>query len=235
MSPFSRDGHLHTLGIEQLVAGELPQEAVAMHLASCPRCTERVARVREDERRPLPALRGTRRRDYRWGGLAVGLALAAALVLTFRSPADRETFTPKGSDLSLEVFLDEGASTRQLGWNDAVAQGDRIGFRAGSRHGATLLILGVDATGRVYPCWPTDGVARPVPATLAPVDLAAAVRLDATPGAERILAIGCSDGFDIENLDDAAVGRAYLVGPDERLPLLRPGCAQDEVRLEKEP
>lgn len=235
MSPFARDGHLHPLGIEQLVAGELPEAEVATHLASCPRCAARVARVREDEQRPLPVLRGPRRRTFRWGGVAVGLALAAALALTIGRREAPEIFGLKGSGVVLEVFLDEGESTRQLGWNDLAAEGDRIGFRAASRREAALLVLGIDATGAVYPCWPTDGVARLVPATVDPVDLEAAVRFDATPGAERIVAVACSEPFDLETIDDAVVDRASSVGPDERLPPLRSGCVQDEIRLEKEP
>ena len=56
MSPFARDGHLHPLGIEQLVAGELSEEEVATHLASCKtRSRLEIVRPESPSRAPISA------------------------------------------------------------------------------------------------------------------------------------------------------------------------------------
>ncbi|MEQ1504489.1 MAG: hypothetical protein ABMB14_19785 [Myxococcota bacterium] len=235
MTAVGRDGHLHDLGVEQVLAGELGDEqpAIEAHLAACPACAARVAAARTDDalappirRLPTPANRG------RWGlaGLVAAAAAAAAIGLSSGDP----DLTPKGAGLALEVFVDRGPTSPRLGWGDPVRPGDRIGFRVRSGVAAQLLVVGIDDTGAVYPCWPSDGIAAPVDASPTPQDLAAAIRLDPTPGAERIVAVACPDGFSIADLHDPLVERASSVGPSERSATIRAGCVQDELRLVKE-
>lgn len=240
MSPFARDGHLHDLGVELLLAGDLaePDDVRARaHAEACPSCAARVAAARRDDALPPPARARPSAPAIRWTpALGATLALAAGLALWLRAPApDRPAFVPKGGALALEVFADRGESAEQLDWNAAVHAGDRLGFRVRTGEAGQVLVVGIDASGGVYPCWPADGVSEAVDRSDRARDLPAAVRLDDTPGAERLVAIRCPEVFSLDRIAGALVDRASSVGPDARMAEIHPGCAQDELRVEREP
>lgn len=245
MNPFGRDGHLHDLGVELLLAGELARPddvaaSVAAHLGACPACAARVSAARTDDALPVPPRARRSPAAIRWApALGAALALAAGLALWLRYPPGegpaRPPFVAKGPGLALEVYADRGATAEQLGWNSAVHPGERLGFRVRTGVAGRVLVVGVDAAGAVYPCWPADGVAATLEPRDRPDDLPAAVRLDDTPGAERLVAIRCAQPFSVDGIAGTLVDRASSVGPDARLAEIVPGCAQDEVRVEREP
>lgn len=102
MSPLTRDGHLHDLGLDLYLTGDLDdagRAAVDEHLSGCAACARRLALAREVHALPLPPLQlpplqlpppafarppaaNTAPRVRSWGGpLGLVAAMAAALLL----------------------------------------------------------------------------------------------------------------------------------------------------------
>lgn len=239
--PLGRDGHLPDLSIDRHLAADLGDDdaaAVRAHLAACDACRDRVAAaeaiVPQFEALAPPDLSVVAEpanRPFRWASV---VAVAAAALVgvgawVAASPTEDDGIRLKGSGLELEVFVD-GTPPRKLLPGDEVVPGDRLGFRAKAAKDGHLVVLGVDETGSVYPCHPS----RPAPPTAhaassEPVDLKAAVVLDAVLGTERMVALHCPDAFEWSAAAKALETWASL----DDLPTLRQGCAQDVVSLEK--
>lgn len=233
MDAFSSDGHLSDLGLEQILLGQRDDDPrIEAHLARCAGCSQRLDAARLDEARPLPPLRATQRPANRPWRL-VGLVAAAALIvlgLLFRGqqPPDQPGFRTKSPAVGFEVWVDEGASARRLASHDRARAGDRLGFRVHTATDRHLMVIDIDSSGSVFPCFPqgSEPSSRLVEATVRPIELPQAVRLDDRPGPERLVAVFCPAPFTLSELGDP--GRSDA-------PIVPPGCTMREVWIDKEP
>ncbi len=248
-----RDGHLAELTLHRVVAGELEGDAtLAGHLATCAPCRERLAGLRAAAAAPLPPLRLERApeptspvRDEprgevvplrrRWiPAAAVAMLAAAAALFVLRAPPTPapDTFTSRGAALRLEVYRDAHGGAERLASGASVRAGDRIGFRVATHSDGWLLVAGVDGAGAAYQVWPGgDAPSAPFAAVPEGVKLEAALALDATPGAERLVALRCPEALAWRDVADRLSARASA--GEAPLPPLFPTCDQDEVRLVK--
>jgi len=171
--------HLSTLDLHKLRLGELEpphRDDAEAHLASCARCTERMAVARDEERAfdtALPpalaaALAEPSGEDVvpaapaapvhwmillrRLGPAGVSL-LAAALVLLVAStsltapPPESTGVRTRGEIATLEVWIDSAAGVRPLRAGETLASGDRVQLLY-HPHGAERVgIAGRDSTG----------------------------------------------------------------------------------------
>ena len=244
---FTRDGHLLDLVVDLLLVDELPpgsRELVEPHLDECARCAARVAAAQAVVASPLPplnlpapvpasvhVLRPPRR--ALWSSVGIGLAAAAAVAVAVLPTAPTPEFRSRGGELTLQVYRHDGEQAAPIRSGDEILPGERLGFRVELAQPGHLMILGMDSRGEIYPCYPQDqvGNAVPVGADESLRDLPTAVRIDETPGSERIVALVCERSF------SAATMRGWLgsavPGPDGALPLLQDGCVQEEVLLVK--
>jgi hypothetical protein len=142
---------------------------------------------------------------------------------------------PTERPFSWEVFVNDDSGTRAVVDGDTVYPGQRLGFRVHPRHSGHLLIVGVDDRGQDYLCYPQrqGGQGALVAASDKPYSLEEAVRLDEVTGHERLLALFCPEPVSLEQIGPALL-EAVRGGADE-LPVLRPGCAQRDITLLKEP
>lgn len=253
---YTRDWHLQDLALERLELGDLePHEerGVRDHLVSCPACEGRRQAIAAELAVSLPelTLEAARAPTLSGGevvplrhsrmvlvGLSAALAMAAGMVVVLLQPSapqDGPEFTRRGSELSFEVYRkdDKGAVRVQDG--DGVRSGDRLGFRVASHGSGHLVVLGIDGAQTPYPCYPADPTQSPVAwaASPSPVQLDAAVELDATPGQERIVALLCDNPVGFDALAPQLRTAAMVAEPWGELPDLHPGCLQRELRLHK--
>jgi hypothetical protein len=246
----SRSGALLDLTIERHLAGELSEADAALveaHLASHPACRARHEAAARDRaafrQRPVPVWMNApppahvaevvplrpARRTWAYAG-AVALAAAALLAVLVGLPAAPDTAPDvvrvRGDGLELGVYTEDSTP---LEFGSDVATGARLGFRIRSREAGHLVIVGVDDAGGAYPCYPQGGGSAPVEAHTDPVSLDEAIRLDGTPGTERLVALRCAAPIDPAHAQERLVEEARGARPDELLPTLIDGCAQDEV------
>ena len=188
------------------------------------------------------------RRERPWRSAAGGLcaAVAAVLLLVNLNPTPigptpmlnpEDNFTIRGADLPalhLEVYRNEHGESTRISSDDRVFPGDQLGFRVGSDADGHLVILGIDSTGSAYPCYPTSGASAQLKHGK-PAEVPGAISLDGTLGVERIVAVRCEGEVPYGELADALTSAAAELSADRAIPELRAGCAQQEVRLLKEP
>lgn len=238
MTPFRRDGHLTDLALDVLVEdGSL--EGTDAHLASCSVCRERLEAAAAVELPELPAFSrmpagasiaqpepvpAPANRPWRVVALLAAAAAVLLVVGTQLGGEEDDGIRIKGSGLSLQVFRDEGDHAERLRDGDTIAAGDRLGFRVRNREAGHLMILGLDSRDEAYLCYPQyrDGDSEPVDAAPRAVQLPEAIRMDAAPGTETLVAVFCEDAFTFEGMADAVKHDA-----------LPAGCSLDEVALEK--
>ncbi len=247
---FRRDAHLTDLSLERLLLGELPPEAqleVEAHLNRCPCCDAALTAARKfGEELPSPewAISPKKSTLGSWRGAWLGgLAAAAALLLFLLNSSSSIEPEPlsnppdgirvKAGALDFEVFVHDGEQQHRALDGEQIQAGDRLGFRVTLRQSAYLLIAGLDAQGEPYLCYPQGkkGQAVQLEGKQAPQDLHQAVRMDATSGQERLIALSCSEAFEYKEVAEAL--RAQVLEPETRLPLLFEHCAQRELRLFK--
>jgi hypothetical protein len=188
--------HLSSLMLDALELGQLDAESSEVareHLASCVRCSGDLAVLRESRAkfdadvfaRTLPALE-RRRSRRRWYWLFVpALAAAAAGVLVFAQPAS--DLTAKGGRPACEVFARRAGRIFVVKEGSALIPGDEIRFvvrPAGYRH---VLVASVDAAA-VATIYAPYGAERSLQLASATdrAELPGSVRLDTTPGPERL-------------------------------------------------
>lgn len=195
MSPewLTRDGHLTTLSLERHLAGEID---ASPHLESCEACMVRHMALLEDAitMPPAPPI-APAKAPSPWPLAGVILAAAAALVFLVILPTapSNDGVRVKGS-FAFEVHAHDGKTSRLLVDGDAVAAGERLGFRVKSDAAGHLLILGRDAADTIWLAYPQDGQGQSAPFEAGALrDLKQAVTLDATPGEERLIAVLCAD------------------------------------------
>ena len=257
-SLFTRDQHLLDLALERLVLDDLEPAAALKaraHLAGCDACEARHRAIAAELAQPLPELapvggRAQQRRSdtgimasilrMRWlmGGVGATVAAAAvALVMMLPQVAPEldPEFQRRGSDLSFEVYRQDDRGAVRLQDGDGVRPGDRLGFRVASQDAGYLLVFGIDATQATYPCFPSDAArgAQAWAASPKPVQLDAAIELDATPGQERLVALLCDEPMQLENIAPALRSTAAGLEPWQELPPLDLSCLQRELRVVK--
>lgn len=193
--------HLSTWTLDGLELGILDGDALAAahaHIAACPRCAQDLAELRSSRgkfdtevfARTLPSLE-KKRSPRRWywilGAPALVAAAAAALVLVPRATnKDGSDIIAKGSPVC-EVFARRQDRVFAVQDGAALAPGDEIRFvvqPAGYRH---VLVASVDsaAVASVYAPFGARSSLQLASATDR-AELPGSVRLDATPGPERI-------------------------------------------------
>ena len=242
---FTRDGHLTDLAIEYLLAGT-PLPGTEAHVAECAICAQRVEAAAAVELPPLDALPPLRppvvpampasvtepppveaaNRPWMWAllGAAVSAALVLLVVRLAPSTESTDTYRVKGNGLALQIFRDAGETSERLRDGDRIAPGDRLGFRLRNGSAGHLLVFGIDAANESYVCYPQSegGASTPIDASPRPTQLPEAIRMDDSPGTERLIALLCEAPFALEDVeDDVRNGRPPA------------GCVFDDVTLEK--
>jgi anti-sigma factor RsiW len=174
----------------------------------------------------------------RWGVVGTLLAIAAAVMLVvFPSPEDPATppdaFTLRGG-LAMDVVVKGTDTDRLLVSGDRVSLGDKLGFQVSTDSEGYLLILGIDGTGEAYPAYPARGGSAARQAVGSSQSVPAAIELDATPGVERLVAIHCEAPFTYARIAEALEEAMAERAPEEDAGLLREGCRQKELWLQKD-
>ena len=175
-----------------------------------------------------------------WGAVATVLAIAAALLLVVNpfgsTPGGTgdgpDAFTFKGG-LSMTVVRD-GAKQEVLSAGAKVAAGDTLGFEVSAKEPGYLMIIGIDGALAPYPAHPSQPGAAVAYQALTSRPVGAAIQMDATPGVERLVAIHCPAAFGYDDVSGAL--RAAVDGKPagEAAGVVREGCAQQELWLQKE-
>lgn len=225
MIGFRRDGHLTDLALELLMdGGEI--SGAKDHLADCSVCAARHAAAQAVS---VPVLlprevRPARTPLFRWAAVGAALAMAASLLLLFVGEDADDGIRVRGRAVSVQVFRDEGATSRRLRDGDRASAGDRLGFRIRSRTEGQVMIVSWDGQQAPSVCYPQrgDGWSVGVAGDARYVDVPEAVRLDDTPGFERFALMWCPERFRVEQAS------RYLVAGE-----LPAGCLVDELELEK--
>jgi len=195
------------------------------------------------------------RRRWTWPPVVgVAVAMAAATLLAVKIPtaltgshpvADAASdFSPKGSqvesgegfgpeDLAFQVYINDATAVWQAKPGAEVRGGDRLGFQVRTHERGRLMVMGIDDAGALALCFPQEGEEA---ALINPsndyVTLPQAVRVDDSPGRERLVAVYCPETFTFDAVA-AAVSTLDDPGSDEPLPTLLEGCAQQELILNK--
>ncbi|MCB9675496.1 MAG: hypothetical protein H6737_10295 [Alphaproteobacteria bacterium] len=232
MNGLREDGHLTDLALEYALDGA-PLDATRAHLDTCGVCRARLEAARDIELPAMPELAAPTapvlqtpepaNRPWMWAVWLAAAAVAALVAVPLLRPAD-DGLRVKGAGLSLQVYRDEGETSARLKDGDPIAPGDRLGFRVRNRDAGYLMVLGIDSADAPYLCYPQHGggSAEEVGESPRPRPLPEAIRMDDTPGTERIVAVLCEGPFDFETMADA-------VSEDD----LPAGCTMDGLTLEK--
>jgi anti-sigma factor RsiW len=202
-TPLSWNGCLSALRLDRWMMGELGPddgETVSVHVAGCAACSAAVAGmrgVREEVRAlPLPPRLAPPplRRRAPLAAAGLGLAVAAGLVLMFRSEPAQRT---KGTGLGLTMFVQHGGEVRRAAPGESVAPGDAVRFAVSTPSPAFVAVLSVDPAGRASIYFPEGPRAAQV-AGGAEVPLPLGTRLDATTGEERLVGLFCTSPVELE-------------------------------------
>jgi hypothetical protein len=193
--------HLSTWTLDGLELGILDVDAVAAaraHLAACPRCAQELAELRMARgkfeadvfARTLPAVEKKRsRRRWYWVLFAPGLAAVAVIAVVLVPRTSEESgpdLVAKGGPVC-EVFARRQDRVFAVQDGAALAPGDEIRFVVQPAGYRNVLVASVDAAGvaSVYAPFGASSSLRLASATDR-AELPGSVRLDATPGPERI-------------------------------------------------
>ena len=240
---------LSDLALDRLVAGERVADAAA-HAAGCARCGARLEEFRRAQATDAPLLDQIRARAPVAGGTVVPLrrrlllstmlplAAAAAIVLLllprFLRPNVGER--PKGSSaLALDVVVKHAdGHVEALGPQGRVRAGDAIRFLVSTPRAGHLVILGLDAAGNVSvyvadgdnPHRIDRGQKQAMPGSIV---------LDATPGAEKLVALECEARFAVADAVDAGRRALQRAAQDPRraAALGLPGCDEVAFTMDK--
>jgi hypothetical protein len=206
---------LSHLRIDQLLNGEITDE----HVESCARCTARLDEHRRERDAFAIPLRARRRVP-----VAAIVAAAAAIALGVwiaRPRAAGDATRAKGASFALGFYVRHGDAVRRGGRGEIVVPGDALEFTATSDRDGYLAIVSIDRAGAASMYYPAGETAAP----LAPGrdrTLPSSVILDDSLGAERIVGLLCDRAISVETAEQIA--RASVVPP---------GCASDELAIEK--
>jgi hypothetical protein len=203
--------HLSRLRADQLLNDELAAveaHAARAHVASCDRCTARIAE-HERERAELAVPLASRRRPRAAWIAAAAFAAAAVIVLVAlraRGPhgVDEGGTRLKGAP-AIGFYVKHGDAVRRGADGELVAPGDAIELTATSARPAYLAIVSVDHAGTVSVYYPDAPVAAPIAAGAEQV-LPTSVILDDVLGRERIYGVFCPDPIAVAEVRAAFAG-----------------------------
>ena len=241
---------LSDLALDRLIAGEHAGEidsAAEAHVRGCARCGERLAEFRAAQERdaslldelarkaPTASVTPLRRRV--WLTTALPLFAAAAILLLLlprllRGPAERE----KGSSaLQLDVVVRHADGHQEpLAPGGHVHAGDAVRFLVSTPRAGHLVILGLDTAGAVS-VYVSDGADPHKIDRGARQAMPGSVVLDATPGAERLVALECDARFAVSDIVDAGRRSLAQARQDPRRvgALGLPGCMEAALTMDK--
>jgi hypothetical protein len=236
---------LSDLALDRHLAGERLSEQEQGHLRGCPACTARVRELEADAARfprvpgDVDALarggpRGARIRLLSRAASAGAALAAAAAILVWLVPEGPSGQRTKGSDVSLAVYVRRSdTKVEQLRRADPVSPGNSIRFAVTTTKPGHLKILGVDQARRVTPYAPLGTTMREV-SVVRGLLLEGSIILDETLGAERLVAMLCSEPIpfaDVERVVTRALSAA--AGDPKEIGRLDLPCAQDSFLIDK--
>jgi hypothetical protein len=240
------EGCLSDLALDRLVAGERVDAPLEAHVAGCAGCTARLADFRREQLEALPLLDELRARpakitplpQRRWI-LALPIFAAAALVLFLFVPRLRPLPRERAKGTSAALVLDvvvrhADGKIEALAPGKRVRAGDAVRFVVSTARPGHLVILGLDAAGKVS-VYVADG-ADPHPIVRgARQAMPGSIILDDTPGAERLVALECDARFPVADAVDAGRRQLDRAARDPRRvgALGLPGCAEAALTMDK--
>lgn len=245
--------HLSELDFNRYLAGECPPERQSwcVHLEACASCQallEHIQATDTDFLEPGPpawlaTLHSTAPvvplSPHRlWKPL---LAAAAAVVLLVGSwwwtrvedparpaaqnEASNDGIRIKGAPMVVEVYAYDGKQSRRAHDGARVKPGEKLGFRLRIERPGYAMIVGVDDTDTPYLCFPLRSrEAYRFPEPVEGFEPKHSMRLDATPGRERIISVFCPHPFGFDDVTNAL--RDSSTSPLD-------GCMRSEIVLHK--
>ena len=168
-----------------------------------------------------------------WRGWIAGAAAAAAVWLAFSAMPDgasyrasdrgREGVRLKGT-VGLSVYVERNGHVERAASGDRFRPGERLRFEVDLPKDAEVMIIGREASGRVYPVFPTGpDVVRSRPYRVGTDQiLPGAVVLDDSRGKETLYLVTCDAPFDSRQIK---VSDARVVTPT--------GCLTTRLVLDK--
>jgi hypothetical protein len=241
---------LSDLALDRVVAGEPVGEAVTAHAAGCARCSARLDDFRRARDEAQPLLDAIRARSDAGGGSVVPLKrrvwlsamlplVAAAAILLLFLPRLLQPSTgvrEKGSSaLLLDVVVRHAdGRVEALAPDGRVRAGEAIRFLVTTPRAGHLVILGLDAAGKVSVYVADGDDAHPV-ARGQKQPMPGSIVLDATPGAERLVALECEARFPVATAVDAGRRSLDRAAHDPRRAgaLDLPGCQEAALTMDK--
>jgi len=238
---------LSDLALDRLVAGERADDAAA-HAGGCARCGARLDELRRALAADAPLLDQIRQRPATatvvplprrvWLSAMLPLVAAAAVVLfllpRFLRPSIGER--EKGSSaLALDVVVKRAdGRVETLGPQGRVRPGDAIRFLVSTPRAGHLVILGLDAAGKVS-VYVADGDDAHRIDRGAQQAMPGSIVLDATPGAEKLVALECEARFTVADAVDAGRRSLERAARDPRRAgaLGLPGCEEVALTMDK--
>ena len=189
-------------------------QAIGSHIADCPHCQGKL-RERQDAFRVMPrrneivravhvAVAATSteapapKRWLAWATAATAAAVVAIAPSMMRQPAETtDGLRPKGT-VGLSVFVEREGRVEAATSGDDFHPGERLRFEIDLPRDAEVLIVGREASGRMYNAFPVGvDVVRSQPFRLgADQVLPGAVLLDASLGRETLYLVICKTPFD---------------------------------------
>jgi anti-sigma factor RsiW len=153
----------------------------------------------------------------RWLGesrMMPAYAAAFALVLVFLSirlislpEGPIEGVQSKGG-LALTVYREHAGSVERARLGEEMDPGDRLRFGIEVPIGGHVMIVGIEADGASYVCFPSNGASRSAPVNAGRTDaLPGAIELDESTGREELHLIHCPRPFTLEEVTPVDVGR----------------------------
>lgn len=206
------------------------------HLAGCAHCQATLDDLAADKRAfqaamPFAAFEaGLARRTERarpfwsrrlvlWPLLAAGAAAAALVLMPASGTSPGAWDGIKGGGPSLRYYVKTVVGARPGVDGEALRAGDALRLQAGAGGRKYLLVIGVDADGKIYPWLSADG--RSVPAGTEATMLPGSVVLDDDPRPERIFALASDAPLalaDVARAAEAAVRAAGGVAGLRQIP-----------------
>lgn len=222
--------------LDAYTLGELEDATQRAHVVGCAYCQHRL-RAREEDFSAMPGraemIRAVHvavaeaevpRRRWRWAAVASAFAVPmVALFAVVRMAPETEGVRPKGA-AALSVYVQrDGRAARA--WSGGVFHpGERLRFEIDLAEPAEVMIVGREASGRIYEVFPVASTPASSQAFLQGADqlLPGAVVLDETLGRETLFLVTCKGNFDSSQITGTEAG---LRAP--------PGCLTTPFVLEK--
>ncbi len=248
--------HPSTLKLDELALGFLSAteaEELRDHLRECKDCQTRVDANRASDAqvsalviprilRKLETPPPRRSRAWLWPAFAAPAFATVALIMFARVPqtaapekaAPESTVMTKGG-ASLQVFARRGENVFAVSDGTRLRSGDAVRFVVAPHGLSYVLIASVDGSGKASVYFPLNGTESAKVASQERVELEGALKLDNSPGPERIFAIFSTKPLaatsvlaalaELGNKGGEAIRQARVLRVE--------GDAQDTILLEK--